>query len=71
MGNSNWAIPYYTDIGAGESELTWQVFSGLEYFFDSWEIGLGYRHLVFEGDDNDLFTDMTLTGPVIGISFGF
>lgn len=71
LGDSNWTIPYYADIGAGDSELTWQVFSGLEYSFGSWEIGLGYRHLVFDGGDSDLITDLTLTGPVIGASFSF
>ena len=29
-------VPYYFDIGAGGSQLTWQIASGLGYQFNSW-----------------------------------
>jgi predicted porin len=32
---SNWALPFYLDIGTGESDLTWQAAAGVTYAF-SW-----------------------------------
>jgi len=29
MLNKNWYLPYYVDIGAGDSDLTWQLFGGI------------------------------------------
>lgn len=71
LGDSNWYIPYYADIGAGDSELTWQVFSALGYSFEKWEFAIGYRHLVFEADDDSLVDSLSMSGPFIGASYTF
>jgi len=31
LGDSRWAIPYYLDVGTGDSALTWQGVAGIEY----------------------------------------
>ena len=31
--NREWFVPYYLDIGTGESELTWQAIGGIGYAF--------------------------------------
>ena len=33
--NSDWYVPYHFDIGAGDSDLTWQGSASLAYHF-SW-----------------------------------
>jgi hypothetical protein len=72
LGKSHWFIPYYADLGAGDCELTWQVFSALAYAFDSWDIAVGYRHLEFDADDDDaLIQELRFSGPVIGATFRF
>ncbi|KJS29131.1 MAG: hypothetical protein VR64_21525 [Desulfatitalea sp. BRH_c12] len=72
LGKSHWFIPYYADIGAGDCELTWQVFSALAYAFNSWDIAVGYRHLEFDADDDDAFIQkLSFTGPVVGAVFRF
>jgi hypothetical protein len=71
LGDSHWFLPYYADIGTGESDLTWQAFAALAYAFKSWDAVLGYRHMTFEGDDEDLIEEMTFSGPLVGARFRF
>jgi len=71
LGGSHWFIPYYADIGSGDCDLTWQVFSALGYSFKGWDIALGYRHLAFEGDDDSLLQELSFSGPVLGARFSF
>lgn len=70
LGDGNWFIPFYGDIGAGDSDLTWSVFSGIGYSFKDWlDAMIGYRHM--EWDDDGLIQDMRLSGPIIGARFNF
>lgn len=71
MLNENWYIPYYADIGAGQSDLTWQLFAGIGYMFNWGDIKLGYRYLEYDMDDDKLVQDLKLYGPVLGIGFRF
>lgn len=71
LGDSKWFIPFYADIGTGDSNLTWQIFCALGYSFGSWDIKLGYRHLAFDSDDDALIEKLSMSGPVIGVQFRF
>jgi hypothetical protein len=71
LGDSNWFIPYYADIGTGDSDFTWQVFCALGYSFGSWDIKVGYRHLEFDSDEDDLIQELSMSGPIIGAQFRF
>lgn len=31
-----WYVPYYADVGTGQSDLTLQVFGGIGYRFNAW-----------------------------------
>jgi hypothetical protein len=64
---SDWFVPYYADVGTGESKLTWQAMVGLGYRFDWGETTLAFRALSYDFDDND--ADLRLYGP--GLAFGF
>jgi len=66
----NWTLPYYLDIGAGDSDFTWQTFGGIDYKLDKTNLYAGYRYL--EWDLNSKFIDsMSLSGPVIGFNYNF
>lgn len=72
IGNSNWFIPFYADIGAGDSDFTWQVFSALGYSFNNKiDAMMGWRHLQFEEDGNPLMQELRLSGPIIGLHYNF
>lgn len=66
-----WYIPYYLDVGTGETDLTWQGFGGIGYRFKKLDVIVGYRYLAWDFDSNAVFADMNLSGPLVGVKFRF
>jgi hypothetical protein len=64
-------LPFYADVGTGESDLTWQVFGGIGYRFETFEAVLGYRYLKWEFDNNAALEDLAVGGPILGARFRF
>ena len=69
--SDKWYLTYHADIGAGDSDLTWQALVGLNYRFSKVDAAFGYRYLKWEFDDNDTFDDLDLSGPYAGARFSF
>ena len=64
-------VPYYFDIGAGGSQLTWQIASGLGYQFNEWgAVSATYRYLTFEHSGATV-ERTTLKGPVLMVNISF
>lgn len=70
LGDSNWFMPYYADIGFGSTN-TWQAMAGLAYSWGWGDVGLTYRHLAYDMDDDNLLQDVEFSGPALGASFHF
>ena len=62
-----WFIPYYADVGAGDSDLTWQAMTGLGYAFKWGEIVLQYRYLDY--DFGERIDSLSLGGPAVSFNF--
>jgi hypothetical protein len=71
LWDSRWTVPYYLDIGAGDSDFTWQGILGLSCGFDWGEIFINYRYLYYDMGEGRLFEDLSLQGPGIGITGRF
>jgi hypothetical protein len=71
MLNEHWYLPYYGDIGTGDSDLTWQLFGGIGYQFNWGDIKLGYRYLKYDQDDDKFLQDFAFYGPIMGVGFRF
>lgn len=69
--NENWYLPYHFDIGAGDSELTWQAMAGIGYHYNWGDLILAYRHLDYERDNIGLIDDLSFSGPELAINFRF
>jgi hypothetical protein len=69
--NENWYIPYSFDIGAGDSDLTWQANMSLGYMFDWGDILLTYRYLHYGFGEDSFVNDFDLYGPKLGLVFHF
>ncbi len=69
--NKNWYLPYYADIGTGSSNLTWQLFGGVGYRFKRLDLIVAYRYMDWNFDSSDAFDDLNLSGPFVGVKFGF
>ena len=73
--NEGWYLPFYFDVGTGESRLTWAAYTAVGYKFDNVALSLGYRHLDYDFDDDDNFGEvmnwLTVSGPMVGIKYMF
>ncbi len=67
----NWFLPYYADVGTGDSDISYQFFGGLGYQFGWGDVRVGYRHLCIEMEDEKLMEDLTISGPILGMGFRF
>ena len=66
-----WYVPYHLDIGAGESDLTWQVMAGLGYNFDSIDVTGVWRYLDYDLGDSTPIKSIDFNGPALGITLRF
>jgi hypothetical protein len=71
VGDFGLFIPYYFDIGAGGSNLTWQISSGLGYHTGLADLSLTYRYLSFEQGNNAIIQHLDIKGPLLMVSFKF
>jgi hypothetical protein len=71
LGESNWSIPYYLDMGTGSSSLTWQGMLGIAYSYKWFGATLAYRHLYYDMKGDKLIQDMRFSGPLLGVNFRF
>jgi hypothetical protein len=67
-----WFFPYYLDIGAGDSDNTYQIMAGVAYGFDWGDIALNYRDVEYkEGSSNTFVKKVELSGPALSITWHF
>jgi len=71
LGDSRWAIPYYLDVGTGDSALTWQGVAGIEYRYDWGDLQLMYRYTYYDMKEGKLLQNVSLGGPAVGVNFRF
>ena len=64
-------IPYYFDAGAGGSEFTWQISSGLGYHLKWGDVSLTYRYLSFEQHSTAVLEHLNVKGPMLMVNFTF
>jgi hypothetical protein len=64
-----WFVPYYVDVGAGESDLTWQGIAGVGYAFRWGEVIASWRYLDYNLKSSQRIESVNFNGPVIGVAF--
>ena len=69
--NDKWYLTYYGDVGAGDSDLTWQAAAAVNYRLKRVDLTVGYRYLDFEFDDFGPFNDLNLSGAFAGVKIPF
>ncbi len=71
IGDGNWSVPYYFDVGSGDSDLTWNAMTGLSYQFGWGDLIMVYRHLEYDQDSDSLLQGFSFSGPAVGARFNF
>lgn len=64
-----WFVPYYGDVGTGDSSVTWQLAAGLGYTFGWGHMQAGWRYLAYDLPSGKPIQDLDLNGPQIGATF--
>jgi len=67
--NREWFVPYYFDIGTGQSQSTLQVAAGLGYTFKWGEVTAMYRYLDYRMKDGKALQDINFGGPLIAATW--
>jgi hypothetical protein len=65
-----WMGTYHFDIGAGDSDFTWQGIAGLAYKLDKYALHVGYRYLDWD-HGGQAIDDLNLGGVFAGVRFKF
>lgn len=69
--NPNWFVPYHADVGAGDSDLTWQAMAGIGYQAGWGDVILAYRHLEWDEGDDGFLQGLSFSGPGVAVRFRF
>lgn len=69
--NETWYLTYYADVGAGQSDLTWQALASVNYRFDAVDLAIGYRYTEWQFRDFGSFQRLDVGGPFAGVRFRF
>ena len=64
-----WFVPYYADIGTGQSDLTWQVNAGIGYRFNWGAVVASWRYLDYNMKSGDPIQSLTANGPLFGVNW--
>jgi hypothetical protein len=64
-----WFVPWYVDIGTGESDLTFQAVGGIGYSFKWGDVVAMWRYLDYDMKSGKKIESMTFNGPAIAAVF--
>ena len=64
-----WFVPYYLDVGAGESDLTWQAMGGIGYAFGWGDIVGSWRYLDYKMKSGSNVEKLNFSGPAVAAVF--
>lgn len=67
--DGKWYVPYYLDVGTGQSDRTVQAAAGIAYSFKWGDLVAMYRYLDYGFKSGKPVQDLSFTGPMIGAAF--
>jgi hypothetical protein len=65
----SWFMPYYLDVGTGDSDFTWQGIAGIGYAFHWGEVVADWRYLDYDLASDSAISDMNFSGPGLAATF--
>jgi opacity protein-like surface antigen len=72
LGESDWFLNYYADVGGWSNLFTWQGALGVGYAFRWGEVILDYRYLYYNESGRDKLIDwVSFGGFALGVNFRF
>lgn len=69
--DDRWFLPYYADIGTGDTSLTTNLQTGIGNGFDWGEVTLTYRWLYYDQGSDQTLEELSIYGPALGVNLSF
>ena len=66
--DQHWFLPYYLDVGTGDSSLTWQAMVGVGYAFDWGSVICAWRHIDYDMKSGKSIESVTFDGPGVAVA---
>jgi hypothetical protein len=64
-----WFTPYYLDVGAGQSDVTWQAMAGIGRSFRWGDVIVAWRYLDYDLQSGSGIQNVDFNGPGIAAAF--
>ena len=64
-----WYVPYYVDLGTGNSKFTWQASAGIGYTFGALSLVGSWRYLDYHMKSGKPFETLSFNGPAVAAVF--
>ena len=64
-----WNLPFYLDVGTGQTQLTWQAAAGVSYSYQWGDVIAMWRYLAWNDSSGSPIESLNFNGPMIGASF--
>jgi len=64
-----WYLPYYLDVGTGDTQMTYQITGGVGYSYDWGSVFATWRYLAYNFKSGGMLDDVSLSGPMVGVEF--
>jgi hypothetical protein len=64
-----WFVPYYLDVGTGQSSLTWQAMVGVGYAFGWGSVMGAWRHIDYDMKSGKSIESVSFDGPGVAVAF--
>ena len=69
LSQTGWYVPYYVDVGAGDSDRTWQTAVGIGYRLSAGEVTFVHRRLEYEFAPDSPLVELGFSGFALGFSW--
>ena len=64
-----WNLPFYLDVGTGQTQLTWQAAAGVSYSYKWGDVIGMWRYLAWNDSSGSPIESLNFNGPMIGVTF--
>ncbi len=64
-----WNLPFYLDVGTGQTQLTWQAAAGVSYSYQWGDVIGMWRYLAWDNKSGKQIEALNFNGPMIGVTF--
>jgi len=62
-----WFVPFYLDVGTGQTKFTWQATTGIGYSYRWGDVLAVWRYLDWNAKSGTSLADLNMSGPMLGV----